>query len=63
MAKQFLLWPGARERHVELRIEAFNLFNTVNLGNPVATMTSPAFGRIQVAGQARVIQLGVRFAY
>ena len=63
MAKQFQLWPGAPERHIEVRVEAFNLFNTVNLGNPVATMTSPAFGRIQVAGQARVIQLGLRFAF
>jgi hypothetical protein len=63
MAKQFLLWPGAPDRHVEFRVEAFNLFNTVNLGNPVAVMTSPAFGRIQTAGQARVIQLGVRTTF
>lgn len=63
MAKQFQLWPGAPERHIELRVEAFNVFNTVNLGNPVAVMTSPSFGRIQVAGQARVIQLGLRLAY
>ncbi len=63
MAKQFQLWPGAPERHVELRIEAFNVFNTVNLANPVAVMTSPSFGRIQSAGQARVIQLGLRLAY
>jgi hypothetical protein len=63
MAKQFLLWPRVTERHVELRVEAFNLFNTVNLGNPVATTTSPAFGRIQSAGQARVIQLGLRVAF
>jgi hypothetical protein len=63
MAKQFLFGPGASDRHVELRVEVFNLFNTVNLGNPVAVMTSPAFGRIQIAGQARVIQLGLRFAF
>jgi hypothetical protein len=63
MTKQFHWWPDAPARRVELRVEAFNLFNTVNLGNPVNNMSSPAFGRIQTAGDARVIQLGLRFAY
>jgi hypothetical protein len=63
MTKQFPLWPGAPERHLEFRVDVFNLFNTVNLGIPVATMTSPSFGRIETAGQARVIQLGVRAAF
>jgi hypothetical protein len=63
MAKQFPLWPGAPDRHVELRVEVFNLFNTVNLGSPVANMASSSFGRIESAGQARVIQLGFRAAF
>jgi hypothetical protein len=63
MTKQFHWWPSAPGRRIELRVEAFNLFNTVNLGNPIANMSSPAFGRIQTAGDARVIQMGLRFAY
>lgn len=53
-------WSGPADRGVEFRVEVFNLFNTVNLGDPVLTMTSPAFGQIQTAGEARVVQLAVR---
>lgn len=63
LAKQFRWGPGGSARRVELRIEAFNLFNTVNLGNPVAVLSSPVFGQIQTAGDARVIQLGLRFEF
>ena len=63
ITKQFPLWPGAPTRRVEVHVEAFNLFNTVNLGTPVATMASPFFGQIQSAGAARVIQLGLRVAF
>lgn len=48
---------------IELRVEAFNLFNTVNLSNPVSTMSSPAFGQIQGAGAARVMQLAIRYDF
>jgi hypothetical protein len=30
---------------LQLRGEVFNLFNTVNFGNPVGTLTSPQFGQ------------------
>ena len=32
-------------RQVQLRWEVFNVFNTVNLDNPLSTMSSPDFGR------------------
>jgi hypothetical protein len=67
----YAVWNGAvfknielgGRRRLQLRVEAFNLFNTVNLGNPVAVLSSPVFGQIQTAGDARVIQLGLRFEF
>jgi len=52
--------PGASKRAIELRVEAFNLMNRVNLGAPVAVMSSPAFGQIVSAGDPRIVQLAVR---
>lgn len=63
LAKQFRFGAGAQPRRVELRIEAFNLLNTVNLNNPIAVLSSPVFGQITTAGDARVIQLGLRFEF
>ena len=37
---------------LQVRIEAFNVFNWVNLGNPNTTQNSPNFGRITSAGSA-----------
>jgi hypothetical protein len=58
---------------LELRIEAFNLFNTFNWGDPAdaeaagaatATLSSAQFGRITTqAGAPRVIQLGVTYSF
>jgi hypothetical protein len=53
-------------RQVQLRLEAFNLLNTVNPDNPVATMNSPDFGKItQLApGLApRILQLAVKYLF
>lgn len=51
---------GAR---LQFRIEAFNLFNRVNLGLPDSFLGSPTFGQILSAGDARRIQLGVRLLF
>lgn len=56
---------------LELRAEAFNVFNMVNLGNPNTTFTAgadgrntnPNFGRITSALEARRIQLGARLNF
>jgi hypothetical protein len=61
--KRFEPWSGNANRHFEFRLEVFNLLNTVNLGQPVVAMNSAAFGRIQTAGDARLIQLGFRFGF
>jgi len=48
---------------VQLRVEAFNAFNFVNLGNPQSNIASPNPGRILTAGDARVMQLGLRMTF
>jgi hypothetical protein len=43
-----------RERtNIQFRAEAFNIFNTLQLGEPDSSVTSPTFGRIRTgAGQS-----------
>lgn len=48
---------------VEFRIEAFNLFDTVNLNNPNGSRSSANFGRITTAGSPRVVQLALRLDF
>ena len=45
---------------LQLRAEAFNLFNRVNFDLPDATFGSPTFGRILSAGSPRRWQFGVK---
>lgn len=53
-----------RERYrVQLRGEALNAFNHVNLGNPQADITRATFGRILGVGGPRSIQLRARFSF
>ena len=48
---------------LEFRAEFFNVINRVNLGNPNTTLTNALFGRITSAGDPRIIQLGLRYAF
>ena len=48
---------------LELRLEAFNLLNNPAFGNPNGVLGSAAFGSITTAGDPRVIQLAVKFAF
>jgi len=55
--------PGERTR-LEIRAEVYNLFNTVNLGNPVVDIASSGFGRIgATAVPAREWQFGIKVFY
>jgi hypothetical protein len=63
ITKRFVPWAGIASRGIEFRLEVFNLFNTVNLGQPTDVLASPAFGRILTAGDARIVQLGLRFEF
>jgi len=56
----------AGSRQVQLRLEMFNLFNTVTPGNPQTTMSSTDFGKVTslAAGTApRVMQLGIKYQF
>jgi outer membrane receptor protein involved in Fe transport len=75
--RNFLIGPGSKNvdlslfrtfevregLRVQLRAEAFNAFNFVNLGNPRSNIGSPNPGRIDTAGDARVMQFGVRMTF
>jgi outer membrane receptor protein involved in Fe transport len=53
-----------RERYrLQLRVDAFNAFNHVNLGGPITDITRPTFGRILSVGGARSLQLHGRFTF
>jgi hypothetical protein len=48
---------------LELRIEAFNLFNHTNFNSPTTNILSQNFGRITSAGAGRIFQLGAKFQF
>ena len=51
-------------KRIELRIEAFNLFNTVNWGNPNVTLGSATAGRITTtASGPRIMQLALKYSF
>jgi len=53
-----------RESHsLELRAEAYNCLNHVNLGTPTTNRSSGNFGRIVSAGNPRIFQFGLRYAF
>jgi hypothetical protein len=52
------------ERHqLQFRSEFFNLFNRANFNNPNSTLVDPAFGQIQSAVPARLIQLALKYSF
>jgi hypothetical protein len=53
----------AQQARLELRAEAFNLFDRVNYDLPDAFFGSPTFGRILSAQSPRRVQLGIRAAF
>ena len=52
-----------RQQHVELRVEAFNLFDQDRLGNPGLSIGTPTFGQITSADDGRIVQLGVKWGW
>ena len=47
----------------EVLVDAFNVTNRVNFGNPVGNLGSGSFGQPNSAGDARQVQIGVRFGF
>jgi hypothetical protein len=50
-------------RRVQLRFEAFDLFNQVHFNNPSGAIGTANFGRITSALDGRVVQLGVKYLF
>jgi hypothetical protein len=52
------------EQRLEVRIEAFNLLNHFNWGNPDTSFISGLFGRIRTQqGSPRIFQFGVKYGF
>jgi hypothetical protein len=51
------------ETRVQLRAEAFNLFNRANFGLPDNSFGSPTFGQVLTADAPRRVQLGARVLF
>lgn len=56
--------------HLELRLDAFNVFNHAEFADPVTDMASPEFGQIIATGSpstnqplARILQLAAKFTF
>jgi hypothetical protein len=50
-------------KYIQIRAEAYNALNKVNLANPGTTLGTANFGRILSAGPARTMQFGVKLSY
>jgi outer membrane receptor protein involved in Fe transport len=75
--RNFLIGPGSKNVDLSLfktlhlqqrvalqvRLEAFNAFNWVNFGNPRANIGAANPGRIDTAGDARIMQIGFRMTF
>ena len=54
----------AATQNVEVRLEAFNLLNHFNWGNPGTNLNAATFGRVQtIAGEPRIIQFGIKYGF
>jgi carboxypeptidase family protein len=53
---------GGRRR-LQIRIEAFNVFNQTHFNNPGGALNTPNFGRITSAQDGRVMQLGIKYLF
>ena len=50
-------------QNVQIRGEAFNLFNHTNFNNPQGSIASTAFGRVTTALDPRLVQLTARYQF
>jgi hypothetical protein len=60
LAKDFRLDAA---RRVQFRTEIFNAFNRANFGPPNIMRDSSGFGQILTAGNARIVQFGLKFYF
>jgi hypothetical protein len=61
-ASRFFSWGTAQ--NIEIRVEAFNVFNTFNWGNPQTRLRVGSFGRITTQnGDPRIMQFGIKYGF
>ena len=48
---------------IELRAEAFNILNHVNLTNPTTTLNSTLFGKVTSALDPRIMQFALKLLF
>jgi outer membrane receptor protein involved in Fe transport len=56
-------FPLSGHVKTQLRIDAFNVLNNVNLGLPVSALNNSSVGRIQSAADPRIMQIALRVMY
>jgi hypothetical protein len=60
VSKKFAMTPRVT---TELRVDAFNAFNRVNLSDPVTDLSNSNFGKVTSQLNTRAIQLGARLRF
>ncbi len=50
-------------KELQLRFEAFNLFNHAQFYNPVGEINASDFGRVNSARDPRIMQFGAKFLF
>lgn len=62
--KRFLIGASGRQHEIQIRLEAFNVFNQPHYASPAATVDLPGAGRITaISGTMREMQVGVKFLF
>ncbi|PYS53809.1 MAG: TonB-dependent receptor [Acidobacteria bacterium] len=56
-------FPITEAQKIDLRFEAFNLFNHTRFGNPNTIWNSPTFGQILTARDPRIMQVALKYAF
>jgi Carboxypeptidase regulatory-like domain len=56
-------FTGDKTAHLQVRVDAFNAFNRVNLGGITGDLSNVNFGKVTGASPARTFQLGAKFRF
>jgi hypothetical protein len=56
-------FPVAESHQIEFRAEAFNVTNSVWLGNPDTTLSSGTFGKIISSTGPRIMQFALKYIF
>ena len=63
LSRRFYLNKESQYPHMEIRFDAFNVFNHLNATNYVGTLTSPIFGQANSALPPRQLQASLKFSF